>query len=170
MPLPAALQDRAGMAEVVDNMNVRHTNAQMAGRASTELHTLVFFRGKETLADARVVKVQANGLQVRARCWLNYCGRMCCASVCFSCARSGWFAAVMYLCPAQSDLKPQGWSTPELVADAALQNDQGLCVLQVFVPKFGIEGPVFFGEKGSDTAGVHLNEAKQVCFAASGAA
>ena len=52
------------MAEVVDNMNVRHINAQMAGRASTELHTLVFFRGKETLADARVVKVQANGLQV----------------------------------------------------------------------------------------------------------
>jgi exosome complex exonuclease DIS3/RRP44 len=68
MPLPAALQDRAGMAEVVDNMNVRHINAQMAGRASTELHTLVFFRGKETLADARVVKVQANGLQVCVPC------------------------------------------------------------------------------------------------------
>ena len=32
------------------------------------------------------------------------------------------------------------------------------------MPKYGIEGPVFFGEKGSDTAGVHLNEAKQVLF------
>jgi S1 domain len=84
----------AGCAQAVDNMNVRHTNAQMAGRASTELHTIQFFRGCETLADARVVKVQANGLLV-------------------------------------------------------------------FVPKYGIEGPVFFGAKGSDEAGVSLNEAKQ---------
>ena len=83
------------MAEVVDNMNVRHVNAQMAGRASTELHTKIFFRGKETLADARVVKVQANGLVV-------------------------------------------------------------------FVPKFGIEGPVFLGKGGEDGAGMQLNEAKQV--------
>ena len=85
------------MAEVVDNMNVRHTNAQMAGRASTELHTLVFFRGKETLADARVVKVQANGLQVRARAvgWVVVSRRMCCALVCSSCARPRRCATAM---------------------------------------------------------------------------
>lgn len=58
MPLPEQLQDRELMAEVVDNMNVRHTNAQMAGRASTTLHTLIFFRGRSTNADARVVKVR----------------------------------------------------------------------------------------------------------------
>ena len=45
MPLPEQLQDRELMEEVVDNMNVRHTNAQMAGRASTELHTHIFFGG-----------------------------------------------------------------------------------------------------------------------------
>jgi hypothetical protein len=95
---PAAMQDRRLMAEVMDNMNARHTNAQMAGRASIELHTLVFFRGKITLADARVVRVMANGMIV-------------------------------------------------------------------FVPKFGIEGPVFFGEKKGkreDAVGAVLNEARQV--------
>ena len=29
----------------------------MAGRASVELHTLIFFRGKEIVADARITKV-----------------------------------------------------------------------------------------------------------------
>lgn len=36
----------------------------MAGRASVELHTLIFFRGREVIADARVTKVKANGLVV----------------------------------------------------------------------------------------------------------
>ena len=31
---------------------------QMAGRASVELHTLIFFRGKEVVADARITKVR----------------------------------------------------------------------------------------------------------------
>lgn len=46
---------------MVDNLNVRHRNAQLAGRASVELHTLIFFRNRATLADARVVKVRALG-------------------------------------------------------------------------------------------------------------
>lgn len=33
-------------------------NAQLAGRASVELHTLIFFRGRQVVADARVTKVR----------------------------------------------------------------------------------------------------------------
>ncbi|EFN55177.1 hypothetical protein CHLNCDRAFT_35599 [Chlorella variabilis] len=60
-PLPESLRDRELMHGVVDNLNVRHRNAQMAGRASVELHTLIFFRSRQVVADARV---RANGLIV----------------------------------------------------------------------------------------------------------
>ena len=38
-------------------MNLRHRAAQQAGRASTELHTLIFFKDRTVVADARVTKV-----------------------------------------------------------------------------------------------------------------
>ncbi|KAL4428262.1 hypothetical protein ABPG75_002351 [Micractinium tetrahymenae] len=63
-PLPESLRDRELMHGVVDNLNLRHRNAQMAGRASVELHTLIFFRSRHVVADARVTKVRANGLIV----------------------------------------------------------------------------------------------------------
>lgn len=56
-PLPRSMLDTAGMKDMVDNLNVRHRNAQMAGRASVELHTLIFFRDRTALADARITKV-----------------------------------------------------------------------------------------------------------------
>lgn len=63
-PLPEGLRDRELMHGVVDNANLRHRNAQMAGRASVELHTLIFFKSRQVVADARVTKVRANGLIV----------------------------------------------------------------------------------------------------------
>jgi exosome complex exonuclease DIS3/RRP44 len=63
-PLPEAARDRAALRASADNLNARHRNAQMAGRASVELHTLIFFKGRDALADARVIKVRANGLVV----------------------------------------------------------------------------------------------------------
>lgn len=63
-PLPESLRDRELMHGVVGNLNLRHRNAQMAGRASVELHTLIFFRSRQVVADARVTKVRANGLIV----------------------------------------------------------------------------------------------------------
>lgn len=42
-------------------------NAQLAGRASVELHTLIFFRGRQVVADARVTKVRC----LRA-CWCRH--------------------------------------------------------------------------------------------------
>jgi exosome complex exonuclease DIS3/RRP44 len=100
-PLPEALKDREHMEVIVDNMNDRHTNAARCGRSSAQLHTLVFFRDREQIADARVIKVQSNGMIA-------------------------------------------------------------------LVPKFGIEGPVYFGagNSGDDDAraGASLNEEKQVHF------
>lgn len=62
--LPDSVRDRAAMHPVVSNLNVRHRNAQLAGRASVELHTLIFFKERQILADARVTRVKSNGLVV----------------------------------------------------------------------------------------------------------
>jgi exosome complex exonuclease DIS3/RRP44 len=40
----ASLQDGEALRGVAENINVRHRNSQMASRASTELHTHIFFR------------------------------------------------------------------------------------------------------------------------------
>ncbi len=56
-PLPDSARDRAGVRAVADNLNVRHRNAQMAGRASVELHTLIYFKGRTMVADARITRV-----------------------------------------------------------------------------------------------------------------
>eukprot|EP01024_Parvocaulis_polyphysoides_P037208 TRINITY_DN3310_c0_g1_i1.p1 TRINITY_DN3310_c0_g1~~TRINITY_DN3310_c0_g1_i1.p1 ORF type:complete len:294 (-),score=60.91 TRINITY_DN3310_c0_g1_i1:252-1082(-) len=63
-PLPGSIRDRMNMQGVVENLNTRHRNAQMAGRASVELHTLIFFDNKNVVADARVTRVKSNGLIV----------------------------------------------------------------------------------------------------------
>ena len=54
--LPQA-QDRAALRDLTANLNDRHRNAQFAGRASVELHTLIFFCTRAIAADARIVKV-----------------------------------------------------------------------------------------------------------------
>ena len=63
-PLPESSRDREGLRSCSDNLNKRHHNAQMAGRASVELHTLIFFGPRKVMADARVMKVKENGLIV----------------------------------------------------------------------------------------------------------
>lgn len=63
-PLPVQMWDKAGTKALSDNLNYRHRNAQMAGRASVELYTLVFFRTRPSLEEARVVGVRSNGLVV----------------------------------------------------------------------------------------------------------
>jgi len=62
--LPAVFQDRARLTSIADNLNYRHRNAQMAGRASVELHTLIYFRKRPIDAEARIVKIRSNGLIV----------------------------------------------------------------------------------------------------------
>ncbi|MED6204064.1 Exosome complex exonuclease RRP44 A [Stylosanthes scabra] len=62
--LPPVFQDRLQLTSISDNLNYRHRNAQMAGRASVELHTLIYFRNRPTDTEARVVKIRSNGFFV----------------------------------------------------------------------------------------------------------
>ncbi|EFJ15219.1 hypothetical protein SELMODRAFT_180518 [Selaginella moellendorffii] len=62
--LSPSLRDKSEVTKIADNLNYRHRNAQMAGRASVELHTLIFFRNRPTDADARIVQIRSNGLIV----------------------------------------------------------------------------------------------------------
>lgn len=57
--LPEEAKDGERLRALAGNLNIRHRNAQMAGRASVELHTLIFFKDREVIADARVTKVCA---------------------------------------------------------------------------------------------------------------
>ncbi|KAL2522031.1 ribonuclease II family protein [Forsythia ovata] len=62
--LPDIFQNRPQLTSTADNLNYRHRNAQMASRASVELHTLVYFRKMPTDAEARIVKLRSNGFIV----------------------------------------------------------------------------------------------------------
>ncbi|CAI5531049.1 unnamed protein product, partial [Closterium sp. Naga37s-1] len=63
-PLPDQTKDKSALTALTDNLNYRNRNAQMAGRASVELHTLIFFRTRPTDAEGRIVMVRSNGLIV----------------------------------------------------------------------------------------------------------
>ncbi|XP_051124050.1 exosome complex exonuclease RRP44 homolog A [Andrographis paniculata] len=62
--LPDIFQDRPRLASIADNLNYRHKNAQMASRASVELHTLIYFRNRPTDTEARILKIRSNGFIV----------------------------------------------------------------------------------------------------------
>ena len=57
--LPSTIKDPQALRSLADNLNTRHRNAQFAGRASVELYTLMYFKDRTILADARITKVQA---------------------------------------------------------------------------------------------------------------
>lgn len=56
--LPESARDGQALQRSAGNMNLRHRNAQMAGRASAELHTLIFFKARAIVTEARVFKVR----------------------------------------------------------------------------------------------------------------
>ncbi|XP_019177343.1 PREDICTED: exosome complex exonuclease RRP44 homolog A isoform X1 [Ipomoea nil] len=62
--LPDVFGDKAKLTSISDNLNYRHRNAQMASRASVELHTVIFFRKNPTDTEARILKIRANGFIV----------------------------------------------------------------------------------------------------------
>ena len=63
-PLPHAYEERAGMRALCDNMNRRHLMSQMAGRASSSLHTNLFFKGRVVVEQGLVMRLKANGAVV----------------------------------------------------------------------------------------------------------
>ncbi|CAA0838150.1 ribonuclease II family protein [Striga hermonthica] len=62
--LPDIFQERPRLTCIADNLNYRHKNAQMASRASVELHTLIYFRKRPTDTEARILKIRSNGFIV----------------------------------------------------------------------------------------------------------
>eukprot|EP00249_Psilotum_nudum_P021681 c28202_g1_i1 orf=199-3033(+) len=62
--LPPLFHNKTQLTNLADNLNYRHRNAQMASRASVELHTLIFFRKRVTNAESRIVKIRSNGFIV----------------------------------------------------------------------------------------------------------
>ena len=53
-----------GLSSRAASLNVRHRNAQYAGRASVEVFTVLYFRDRPCVADARVTRCKATGLTV----------------------------------------------------------------------------------------------------------
>lgn len=63
-PLHPSLE-RHAVQRLCSTLNRRHKNAQYAGRASAELHTVLFFRSRAAeRQEAYVVKIKANGFAV----------------------------------------------------------------------------------------------------------
>jgi len=61
-PLPVHLSSKSYLHDLASNMNRRHRSAQLAGRASVQLHTLIFFSGEggEKEEDAYVLDIDTN--------------------------------------------------------------------------------------------------------------
>lgn len=63
-PLPSYLENKAHLHEISEQLNRRHHAAQLAGRASVSLHTLLYFQQFPTTTDAVITKVKNNGVGV----------------------------------------------------------------------------------------------------------
>lgn len=63
-PLDASLQSLAKLEAVCKNINVRHRNAQMAGRASVEYYVGQALKGRVIDEDAFVMRIFSNGFVV----------------------------------------------------------------------------------------------------------
>lgn len=64
--LPMGLQDSKHMNQFAESINVRYRCAQYAGRASTQLHTVLLFKkeGDKVEERARIIRILGNGLVV----------------------------------------------------------------------------------------------------------
>lgn len=56
-PLPASYADRSKQQELCTHMNRRHRAAQHASRASTNLHTVLYFRIRPSIVDGYVLSI-----------------------------------------------------------------------------------------------------------------
>ncbi|CAI5733734.1 unnamed protein product [Hyaloperonospora brassicae] len=63
-PLPSYLENKSHLHEISDQLNRRHHAAQLAGRASVTLHTVLYFQQYPTRTDAVITKVKSNGVGV----------------------------------------------------------------------------------------------------------
>lgn len=67
-PLPPHLSSKAYMHDLCANMNRRHRAAQLAGRASVQLHTLIFFAGDGAREEDAYVLDVTTDESIKASC------------------------------------------------------------------------------------------------------
>ena len=60
-PLPLHLSSKSILHDLCENMNRRHRAAQLAGRASVNLHTVIFFAGEPREEDGYILDVASEG-------------------------------------------------------------------------------------------------------------
>jgi hypothetical protein len=141
-PLPEPQRDADALGGVVSNLNTRHRGAQCAGRASVELHTLIFFRGKALIADARVTKASMHPPHMHT----PFCAPPFVPCAPWSLPRrlararrsAGGCCLVLLPQPPRGSPPPPGPTLPSLPHTLQVRSNG----LIVFVPKYGIEGPV----------------------------
>nr|CCA19690.1 hypothetical protein SORBIDRAFT_01g048480 [Albugo laibachii Nc14] len=63
-PVPADLEDKAKLQELAEHLNRKHHAAQMAGRASVTLHTILYFAQNPTITGGVITRVKNNGIGV----------------------------------------------------------------------------------------------------------
>ena len=63
-PLPTAYESRSHVRKLCDNMNKRHHMAQLAGRSSVALHTVIYFDNRPTVTEASILKVRDTSIVV----------------------------------------------------------------------------------------------------------
>ena len=63
-PLPTAYESRSHVRKLCDNMNKRHHMAQLAGRSSVALHTVIYFDERPTVTEASILKVRDTSIVV----------------------------------------------------------------------------------------------------------
>ncbi|KAG5180708.1 hypothetical protein JKP88DRAFT_349459 [Tribonema minus] len=62
--LPLALMDKGYLHDLMDNLNRRHRAAQLAGRASVAMHTVLYFKLNPTEEEAYVLSVSQSKITV----------------------------------------------------------------------------------------------------------
>ena len=63
-PLPATVASKSAQHEIAETINRRHRAAQLAGRASVTLHTLLYFKEHPTEEEAYILAIHAHKIDV----------------------------------------------------------------------------------------------------------
>ncbi|KAE8997219.1 hypothetical protein PR003_g19847 [Phytophthora rubi] len=63
-PVPNCLKNELQSRELCEHLNKRHNAAQRAGRASTNLFTVLHFQQYPTRTDAEITKIKSDGVRV----------------------------------------------------------------------------------------------------------
>lgn len=63
-PVPADLEDKSKLQDLAEHLNRKHHAAQMAGRASVTLHTILYFAQNPTVTGGVITRVKKNGIGV----------------------------------------------------------------------------------------------------------